>query len=235
MVRAPMPRSARRTSPRSWPEASSPARAVRVSCPSCTDTGPLRQSPGQTVPAIEAGRVRPEIGPPARRADLHPFRRRCEWALVGLRHGSLDAADEREDDDEDDPAGKEESEDRRLVHARTSRRGWAGRAPGARPAIDSLTVRPTLAVCQDAQWSSTPSRPYGAMEGATGARGMPGARSAGARMPAVTVPTAATGYRLTEEQLMLRDAVRLLATERIAPRPHDIHRTAEFPRSEERR
>jgi alkylation response protein AidB-like acyl-CoA dehydrogenase len=48
-------------------------------------------------------------------------------------------------------------------------------------------------------------------------------------MPAVTVPTAAPGYRLTEEQLMLRDAVRLLADERIAPRAAEIDRTAEFP------
>jgi alkylation response protein AidB-like acyl-CoA dehydrogenase len=36
-------------------------------------------------------------------------------------------------------------------------------------------------------------------------------------------------YRLTEEQLMLRDAVRVLADERIAPRAAEIDRTAEFP------
>jgi len=52
---------------------------------------------------------------------------------------------------------------------------------------------------------------------------------AGARMPAVTAQTATTGYRLTEEQLMLRDAVRLLADEQIAPRAAEIDRTAEFP------
>jgi alkylation response protein AidB-like acyl-CoA dehydrogenase len=36
-------------------------------------------------------------------------------------------------------------------------------------------------------------------------------------------------YRLTEEQLMLRDAVRVLADEQIAPRAAEIDRTAEFP------
>ena len=63
----------------------------------------------------------------------------------------------------------------------------------------------------------------------------------GASMPAVHVlpsadqPSAATiggtgvGYRLTEDQLMLRDAVRLLADERIAPRAAEIDRTASFP------
>ncbi|HEU4919196.1 MAG TPA: acyl-CoA dehydrogenase family protein [Candidatus Limnocylindrales bacterium] len=40
---------------------------------------------------------------------------------------------------------------------------------------------------------------------------------------------ASGGYRLTEEQLMLRDAVRVLADERIAPRAAEIDRTAEFP------
>jgi alkylation response protein AidB-like acyl-CoA dehydrogenase len=48
-------------------------------------------------------------------------------------------------------------------------------------------------------------------------------------MPAVTVPTAATGYSLTEDQRDLRDAIRLLADERIAPRAAEIDRTAEFP------
>jgi alkylation response protein AidB-like acyl-CoA dehydrogenase len=43
-------------------------------------------------------------------------------------------------------------------------------------------------------------------------------------------PSAAPAtYRLTEEQLMLRDAVRVLADERIAPRAAEIDRTAEFP------
>jgi alkylation response protein AidB-like acyl-CoA dehydrogenase len=37
------------------------------------------------------------------------------------------------------------------------------------------------------------------------------------------------GYRLTEEQLEYRDAVRVLADERIAPRAAEIDRTAEFP------
>src|SRR5436190_18860010 len=58
---------------------------------------------------------------------------------------------------------------------------------------------------------------------------MAGLRLAGARMPAVTAPTISLGYRLSEEQLMLRDAVRLLADERIAPRAAEIDRTAEFP------
>src|SRR5947207_376199 len=58
---------------------------------------------------------------------------------------------------------------------------------------------------------------------------MAGPRIPGARMPAVTAPTISLGYRLTEEQLMLRDAVRLLADERIAPRAAEIDRTAEFP------
>jgi alkylation response protein AidB-like acyl-CoA dehydrogenase len=53
-------------------------------------------------------------------------------------------------------------------------------------------------------------------------------------MPEVTDPTPAPSansptYRLTEEQLMLRDAVRVLADERIAPRAAEIDRTAEFP------
>jgi alkylation response protein AidB-like acyl-CoA dehydrogenase len=45
----------------------------------------------------------------------------------------------------------------------------------------------------------------------------------------VTPPTPAPGYRLTDDQLMLRDAVRVLADERIAPRAAEIDRTAEFP------
>ncbi len=36
-------------------------------------------------------------------------------------------------------------------------------------------------------------------------------------------------YRLTEEQEMLRDAVRVLADERVAPRAAEIDRTGEFP------
>jgi alkylation response protein AidB-like acyl-CoA dehydrogenase len=45
----------------------------------------------------------------------------------------------------------------------------------------------------------------------------------------VTDQTPSPGYRLTEEQQMLRDAVRLLADERIAPRAAEIDRTGEFP------
>ena len=45
----------------------------------------------------------------------------------------------------------------------------------------------------------------------------------------MTVEPLARPYRLSDEQLMLRDAVRLLADERIAPRAAEIDRTAEFP------
>jgi len=47
-------------------------------------------------------------------------------------------------------------------------------------------------------------------------------------MPAVTESSPPT-YRLTEEQALLRDAVRLVADERVAPRAADIDRSAEFP------
>jgi alkylation response protein AidB-like acyl-CoA dehydrogenase len=49
------------------------------------------------------------------------------------------------------------------------------------------------------------------------------------RSGAVTAPVASGPYRLTEEQLMLRDAVRVLADEQIAARAAEIDRTAEFP------
>ena len=42
-------------------------------------------------------------------------------------------------------------------------------------------------------------------------------------------PSDPLGYRLSEDQTLLRDAVRTLATERIAPRAADIDRTGEFP------
>jgi len=52
-------------------------------------------------------------------------------------------------------------------------------------------------------------------------------------MRAVTEPSSATQapgtYRLTEEQQMLRDAVRVLADEQISPRAAEIDKTAEFP------
>jgi alkylation response protein AidB-like acyl-CoA dehydrogenase len=38
-----------------------------------------------------------------------------------------------------------------------------------------------------------------------------------------------TGYRLTEEQVLLRDTLRQLADERIAPRAADIDRSGDFP------
>jgi alkylation response protein AidB-like acyl-CoA dehydrogenase len=47
-------------------------------------------------------------------------------------------------------------------------------------------------------------------------------------MPAVTESTLPT-YRLTEEQALLRDAVRTLADERVAPRAAEIDRTGSFP------
>ena len=45
-------------------------------------------------------------------------------------------------------------------------------------------------------------------------------------MTAIATPTA---YRLSDEQIELRDAVRQLADERIAPRAAEIDKTAEFP------
>ena len=49
-------------------------------------------------------------------------------------------------------------------------------------------------------------------------------------MPTVTTADGAFGpYRLTEEQVMLRDAVRVLADEQVAPRAAEIDRTGEFP------
>src|SRR4051794_41810156 len=47
-------------------------------------------------------------------------------------------------------------------------------------------------------------------------------------MPTVTESSLPT-YRLTEEQLLLRDAVRTLADERVAPRAAEIDRAGEFP------
>jgi alkylation response protein AidB-like acyl-CoA dehydrogenase len=47
-------------------------------------------------------------------------------------------------------------------------------------------------------------------------------------MPAVT-DSPQPSYRLTEEQTLLRDAVRTLADERVAPRAAAIDKTAEFP------
>jgi len=45
----------------------------------------------------------------------------------------------------------------------------------------------------------------------------------------VTSTPGPTSYRLTDDQERLRDAVRVLADERIAPRAAEIDRTAEFP------
>ena len=49
-----------------------------------------------------------------------------------------------------------------------------------------------------------------------------------ATMPTVTDSPPPT-YRLTEEQALLRDAVRTLADERVAPRAAEIDKTGEFP------
>ena len=50
------------------------------------------------------------------------------------------------------------------------------------------------------------------------------------RSAAVTATSPADGsYRLTEEQLLLRDAVRVLADERVAPRAAEIDRSGVFP------
>jgi len=43
------------------------------------------------------------------------------------------------------------------------------------------------------------------------------------------MPGAATPYRLTEEQVLLRDTLRQLADERIAPRAAEVDKSAEFP------
>src|SRR6187455_3502720 len=49
-------------------------------------------------------------------------------------------------------------------------------------------------------------------------------------MQPVTAESRAQGpFRLTDEQQMLRDAVRVLADERVAPRAADIDRSGEFP------
>jgi len=47
-------------------------------------------------------------------------------------------------------------------------------------------------------------------------------------MPVVTASTPPT-YRLTEEQTLLRDAVRVIADDLVAPRAAEIDRTGEFP------
>ena len=43
------------------------------------------------------------------------------------------------------------------------------------------------------------------------------------------MPEAATTYRLTEEQVLLRDTLRALADEKIAPRAAEVDKSAEFP------
>ena len=70
--------------------------------------------------------------------------------------------------------------------------------------------------------------PTAAPEPHDGPSGAPGAAPTAAPTAGPGSASAAT-YRLTEDQAALRDAVRLLADERIAPRAAEIDRTAEFP------
>jgi alkylation response protein AidB-like acyl-CoA dehydrogenase len=58
---------------------------------------------------------------------------------------------------------------------------------------------------------------------------MPSTGTCAATISLVTAPPTSPAYRLTDEQLMLRDALRVLADERIAPRAAEIDKTAEFP------
>ena len=58
---------------------------------------------------------------------------------------------------------------------------------------------------------------------------MPSTGTCAATISLVTAPPTSPVYRLTDEQSMLRDAVRVLADEQIAPRAPDIDKTAEFP------
>jgi alkylation response protein AidB-like acyl-CoA dehydrogenase len=48
-------------------------------------------------------------------------------------------------------------------------------------------------------------------------------------LPVTTADRATSPYRLSEEHVLLRDAVRVLADERVAPRAAEIDRDAEFP------
>src|SRR4029078_1225536 len=58
----------------------------------------------------------------------------------------------------------------------------------------------------------------------------PGTARAAYRRAGVPRASRAQGlFRLTDEQQMLRDAVRVLADDRVAPRAADIDRTGEFP------
>src|SRR5262245_44120765 len=66
---------------------------------------------------------------------------------------------------------------------------------------------------------------------ARGRRRAPRSRAAtiGAMASSPPTPQPSATYRLTEDQAALRDAVRVLADERIQPRAAEIDRTAEFP------
>jgi alkylation response protein AidB-like acyl-CoA dehydrogenase len=59
--------------------------------------------------------------------------------------------------------------------------------------------------------------------------GAPDGGTCGATMRPVTPSGPAREHRLSEEQRLLRDTVRVLADERIAPRAADIDRSGEFP------
>ena len=75
-------------------------------------------------------------------------------------------------------------------------------------------------------YAAPPAPTRGAIDACPGvADGPPVLRSG-----AVTATSPVHGpYRLTEEQELLRDAVRVLADERVAPRAAEIDRSAEFP------
>ena len=84
-------------------------------------------------------------------------------------------------------------------------------------------VRPASPTGQDR------SGPPRGCNGAPLRRGPDGRSAAGTMLP-VTMPTEPSpAYRLTDAQRDLRDAVRILADEQVAPRAAEIDRTAEFP------
>src|SRR6185503_20684828 len=93
-----------------------------------------------------------------------------------------------------------------VVRVMTNPR-WLERAPGRpfatwpKPTRSDLRCRPRIDGCYDRPMAS--ATPPGELR---------------------TTPT----YRLTDDQAALRDAVRVLADEKIAPRAAEIDRTAEF-------
>ena len=128
-------------------------------------------------------------------------RRRRRRDLVSVLHGHAQRRAGR---------GRRRSRCRVPGHQRDPRRADRGGATGAAAAGRLTRV------------------PHGAREPLTKVR--PGRRTGRpASMAAVMDQSEPGTYRLTEDQLMLRDAVRVLADERIAPRAAEIDRTGEFP------